>query len=392
VLTSSAAQALVFYGIGALAGAMIGLVSFHLVDLRQIYGFGLFEEGLALSIIALTRAALGLIVAIVISRVAVQPVLIAGLVILGLSNILAIWSGSGTVFLLSRGLASVGFVSLVTALPSAISAIGSIAVRQATMTMWGAYLPIGTALGIVMGMAAGQDWQLSFGLHTTLCAVMAGLLLLLPTKSADTVSETLDLRAFLSSVSVWLFALGFGTFAAVFLVVVGLLPSVLQDATGLDRVDAGLSASFVCLAGVATSVVLSIFTPNPAHFVWLVFSGFLASAAASVLFFMNLDAPVTATFAAVLIIAFSALVPSVVFASFPLLVDDTRHIILLSGLVTQFGNMGSLFGPPAVSQWSAVYGWSTAWLPLSLICLIGALLFILPGRRIARPAGSETLC
>jgi len=149
-----------------------------------------------------------------------------------------------------------------------------------------------------------------------------------------------------------------------------------------------IATSFICLADVATTVLLSIFPPNPAHFIRFVTLGFAASAAASILFFLNLDAPVTGTLAAVLIIAFSALVPSLVFASFPLLVEDTRHVMLLSGLVAQLGNMGSLIGPPVVSQWAALYGWSSASLPLSLLCLGGILLFIQPGRRIARSAGS----
>lgn len=390
-MNQGTAQAIVFYGVGALAAAMLGLVSVHLVILRQSFGFSPFEEGLALSMITLTGAAFGLIVAIVIARLAVKPVLLGGLVILGLSNILAIWGSSGTVFLLSRGLASIGFVSLAAALPGAISTIASVAVRRATLTLWGAYLPIGIALGILIGMATGQDWRLSFGLHTVLCAIMAGLLLRLPVESAGEATETLDLRVFLSSGAVWMFALGFGAFAAVFLVILGLLPSVLQDVAGLDPVGAGLSASFVCLSGVATSVVLSIVTPDPAHFLRLIAGGFLASAAAGALFFLHLDAPVTATIAAVLIIAVSALIPSLVFASFPLLVDDPRQIILLSGLVAQFGNMGSLFGPPAVSQWSAAYGWPSAWFPFGLLCLAGALLFMLPGRKIARSTEPELL-
>lgn len=362
---------------------MIGLVSFHLLDLRRDYGFSPFEDGLALSIITLTGAVLGLCVAIVISRLSVQHILLGGLAILGLSNILAILAVNGTVFLLSRGLASVGFIALVTAIPSAISAIASIPVRQATLTMWGAYLPIGIALGIILCMATGWNWQISFGVHTAMCVVMAGFLYFLPAESEDTDPGKLDIWAFLSSSTIWMFALGFGAFAAVFLVILGLLPSVLQDATGLSQFEAGLSTSFVCLAGVATSVALSIFPPKPAFFVCLVTCGFLVSAIGSVLFFMNLDVPVTATLAAMMIIVASALVPSLVFASFPLLVNDTRHIILLSGLVAQFGNMGSLLGPPIVRQWSTVYDWSSAWLPLSLICLAGALLFILPGRRIA---------
>jgi len=54
-LASSTARALVFHGIGALAAAMICLVSFHLVDLRMAHGFSPLEEGLALSVITLTQ-------------------------------------------------------------------------------------------------------------------------------------------------------------------------------------------------------------------------------------------------------------------------------------------------------------------------------------------------
>ncbi|MDE0695071.1 MAG: MFS transporter [Boseongicola sp.] len=375
-----------------MAASIVGIVSFQLLNLRESFGFDPITEGLALSVITLFGATIGFPIAALIVRLPIRAVLVAGLSIFLLSNFVAMSASSGSSFLASRCLAGLGFIVLVIAIPNVISTLPEKLVRQVTLTMWGAYLPLGIAVGIGIAMLSGENWKLSFGIHAASCALAVIALLFVDRGSMymgrrgmGRKTEFGNVRRLLTDPLVWLFSGGFCAFAGVFLIVIGMLPSLLQHATSLDQFSAGILTSLVCLFGVITSILLSVFPPSAARFSMITAIAFLASGTAGVFFFSYLDIAPLAIVAAIFIISITALVPSILFSSFPRVVESSDQITLLSGIVTQMGSLGSLTGPPLVTWWHHNYGHSNAWIPFGLICVAGTLLFWGAGRLMPRP-------
>ena len=387
-MTKCRSLAIIYYGVGLLAASTIGIVSYQLLNLRESFAFAAITEGLVLSVITLFGATIGFPAATLIVRLPIRAVLVAGLGILVVSDFSAVLSSSGAIFLASRGLAGLGFILLVTALPNVISALPEVNVRQVTLTMWGAYLPLGIAAGIGIAMLSGENWKLSFGIHAIFSGLAIIALFCSSTGSEVRNSTFGGVTRFLTDPLVWLFSGGFCAFAAIFFIIIGMLPSLLQDATSLDQFLAGILTSIVCLFGVITSILLSVFPPNAARFSTVTSIAFLTSGVVGVVFFSSLEVVPLAIVGAVLIIALTALVPSIVFSSFPQVVETTEQTTLLSGIVTQMGNLGSLTGPPLMTWWNHNYGLSDAWIPFVLICVIGTLLFWGAGRLMLRPISS----
>ena len=384
-MSACRSQAIVYYGVGLSAASIVGIVSFQLLNLRESFGFAPITEGLALSVITLFGATIGFPIASLIVRFPIRAVLVAGLGIFVVSNLVAISTSSGSGFLASRCLAGLGFILLVTALPNAISTLTEERVRQVTLTMWGAYLPLGIAVGIGIAMLPGENWKLSFGIHAAFCVLAIIALFCVDKGSMARKTNLGSVTRFLGNPLVWLYSGGFCAFAGVFLIVVGMLPSLLQHATSLDQFSAGILTSLVCLFGVITSILLSVFPPSAARFSMITAIAFLPSGAAGVVLFSTLDIALLAIVAAIFIISITALVPSIVFSSFPRVVESSDQTTLLSGIVTQMGNLGSLTGPPLVTWWHHNFGLSNAWIPFGLICVVGTLLFWGAGRLMPRP-------
>lgn len=378
-------RATFYLGLGLLSASALGIVSYFLVDLRRDLELSPVLEGFAVSLITLVGAAFGFLIGAAMRQISLGRALCAGLVVLGASSLVAALADGVSAFLLSRLAAGVGFTVLVIALPVAITLVEDAKPRRAALMMWGSFLPLGIAFGTGLAATGTSDWRLAFASHGALCLTAAGVALRLD--ACRSIPSEIGANPFtlLRDGVAMSFAGGFAAFAAIFLIVVVLLPGYLRTTTNLGAAHAGVLAAFVCATSTLTSLALAWLRPRLSCFFLIFAIGFAGSALAGSVFFLAADQPAVGVGAVIAVIVLSALVPSGVFASLTLVVPE-HDVGQLSGLVAQMGSLGSLVGPPLTTWWTAEFGWSTGWIPFCLICLFGTALFLQPSRRITAAA------
>ncbi|MGJ3262401.1 MAG: MFS transporter [Salinarimonas sp.] len=378
---SGSIRAAFYFSAGLLAASALGVASYYLVDLRRDLDLGPAVAGLAVSVITLVGAVFGFLVGTAITRVSVGACLSFGLAVLGASSLVAATADGAAAFLASRLVAGVGFTTLVAALPVAIALVDDALARRAALTMWGSFLPLGIALGTGIAAAATSDWRVALNAHGIVCLAAAAVALRIDAgrrmPKAENGARPLTLLRDRVALS---FAAGFAAFAAIFLIAVVLLPGYLRTAAALGDAQAGVVAAFVCATSALTSLALVCLLPRMRRFLPLVIVGFAGAALAGCVFYLASGSAVVGVAAAVVVIVLSALVPSGVFATLPLIASP-EDVGPLSGLVAQMGSLGSLVGPPLVTWWTAQFGWASGVVPFCAICLLGMALFVAPSRR-----------
>lgn len=369
-----------YYAVGLIASMSIGITAFYLVDIKRDLNLTAAMEGLSVSIITLIGACFGLFLGGMVDRTSTRISLSVGLLILALSDIMALYSEGAMPFLMSRLCAGIGFTVLVTAVPAAMSLERSESARRIVLALWGCYVPLGIALGMILSAITSTNWRAAFAIHAFACIVLlAGTQLGTHLVKGNLHNSVFHgLRRVLSNRRILLVAGGFSSFAAIFLVTVSILPRYLHRSSGLQAYDIGLLSTVVSASGVLASAIAAWLLHYIDRVTPLLVIGFAGSAISGILLF-SADTPVMVTVGAVSVIFFSGFIPSGIFASLPSLVAQSE-LGALNGIVAQAGSIGSFVGPPVVMWWTDVFGWSLGLVPFCGFCILGTLFLILASK------------
>ncbi|HNB47043.1 MAG TPA: MFS transporter, partial [Burkholderiaceae bacterium] len=256
--------------------------------------------------------------------------------------------------------------------------------------LWGAYMPSGTALALLVGpwvMAAGRWslWWWALALWTAAMALWVARRVPPDPRGhpqGPTVAPggwALRLRHTLGSRGPWLVALAFAVYSSQWLAVIGFLPSIYAQA-GLAGSAAGALTALASAANIVGNVgagrLLWRGWPAPR----LLGIGYVTMAlGALVAFGLPLgEGPVGALLRYAAVLAFSAvggLIPGALFSLAVKLAPGEQTVSTTVGWVQQCSSLGQFAGPPLVA-WvaAAVGGWHWTWAVTGSCSLLGLLL------------------
>ncbi len=351
----------------------IGKLPVAIPVLKDSMGLSLVEAGFLLSVVQMAGLALGLLVGTVADRLGARRVMLAGLVLLALGSLGGALAQSAALLLLSRVMEGLGFLWAVLPAPALLrQRVRDPATQSRALGWWGAYMPMGTALALLVGGAlvdvigwralwlllAGLSLLAALGLKVSLPADALGM----PTASGP---NSTGLRArlvrTLGAPGPWAVALAFFLYSGQWMAVIGFLPTIYQQAGHAGWVLGGLTAlaAGVNMTGnIGAGRGLARQTPPHrlllAGFVAMGLGGWLAFAAGSTMWWQYVGV--------LLFSAFGGLVPGTLFGIAVRLAPDESTVSTTVGWMQQWSALGQFIGPPLVAALAVhLGGWSGSW-------------------------------
>ncbi|MBM3386565.1 MAG: MFS transporter, partial [Betaproteobacteria bacterium] len=255
--------------------------------------------------------------------------------------------------------------------------------------VWGAYMPMGTALALLVGplFIPAWGWRLWWCWFAAVSLAMAvWLVRVIPADPAPQAAGRAGLgqrlQRTLGARGPWWVALCFGLYSGQWLAVVGFLPSI-YAAAGVSGVLLGVLTALAAAVNMGGNLAAGRLLQRgwrPRSTLWL---GFGAMALGSTLAFAAFtEAWPWLRFAGVLVFSgLGGLVPGTLFSLAVRLAPGEQEVAATVGWVQQLSALGQFIGPPVTAAVAAhAGGWQLTPLFTVGCCLGGAVLAVLAQR------------
>lgn len=366
--------------------------------LQQELGISLLQAGFLLSTVQVAGMLLGLIVGLGADKWGLRRSLLAGLLLMALASALGAGATSVGWLLGLRALEGLGF--LLIAMPGPALIRRSCAPSELGMRMgwWGAYMPLGSALGLLLGpwvlkLSSWQLWWLLLGAVSLLAAWVVWRKVpadtLTPLAHTQTRSRALAdsgwrprLALTLRTPGPWLVALSFMLYSGQWMGIVGFLPTIYGQA-GLSAEMAGMLTALVAAANLIGNVASGKLQQLGWSVGRCLQTGFVVMGLCAVLAYAQVGeqalAPLWLRFAAVFVFsAAGGLIPATLFTSAMRLAPSQGTVSTSVGFMQQWSCLGQFAGPPLLAAVAtAMGGWQWTWLITGLFCMAGLGLAVL---------------
>lgn len=370
---------------GVVAALHVGKLPPAVPILQQALGVSLLQAGFLLSLVQLAGMLLGLPAALLIPRFGARSVMLTGLLVLSMASAAGGMAEDATVLLITRALEGVGFLCVVLPAPGLLRTLLPPERLNFALGAWGAYMPLGAALALLigpwamMGVGVQWGWRVWWWGLSALSALLALLVSLgVPAFRSPSLEGSLrsspgmQMKRSVGSIGlvsltlrsrpVWLVALCFAMYSGQWLAVVGFLPAIYAQAGLAAGATAWLTA---VVAGVNIIGNLSagrmLQANRPA--VALLAAGFVAMAVGALVAF-GINATFPIRYGAVLLFSmFGGLIPGTLFSLAVRLAPSTTTVPTSVGWMQQWSAIGQFCGPPLVALVANQTGsWRLTWL------------------------------
>lgn len=357
----------------------IGKVPPALPALKLDLHLSIVATGWVLSSFSIIGAIFGCFAGALADRIGARTVTVVGLLSMAAASVAGAFSDSAALLLISRAVEGMAFVVIVVAIPSLLVASAAPEHRGFVPSLWGTYMPVGMALGLVLApvVLVSSSWRTLWEWNAALLVAAAALVGILKPPRLPPAAAVLTfsaIRRTLASRGAQVLAVMFAAYALQYLCVVGFLPTILQQQGVSPRVAGGLTA-IAALANAGGNLVASALVARRVP-VWrlMMFAAVVMGIASLGIFSASLS-PLARYLLVVLFTVTGGLVPASIFASVPAVVRETKTGAVTMGLLVQASHIGQLIGPPVVAA-VAVYagGWNMS--PVVLVPAAGVVIFM----------------
>jgi MFS family permease len=383
---ASRRTAIVVFAVGVTCALHIGKLPVAIPVLREALQLTLVQAGFLLSLVQLAGMTLGLAVGLMADRLGPRRVMLCGLVLLALGSAMGALAPATGALLMSRVLEGVGFLLAVLPAPGLLRRrVLHPPTLSRALGWWGAYMPLGTALALLLGGALidqlGWRWAWVALSLLSLCSALLLARLVAPDGAsahagAGQVGTAWGprLRTTLTAPGPWWVALAFFLYSGQWLAVVGFLPTIYAQAGyaaaavgGLSALAAGINmvgnicAGRLLARGVRPGVLLA----------W----GFCAMGLGSMVTFGAVGHPLAQYLAVLVFSGVGGLIPGTLFGLAVTLAPGEDTVSTTVGWMQQFSALGQFIGPPLVA-WVATQagGWQSTWWVTAASSALGLLL------------------
>jgi MFS family permease len=374
---------------GVSAALHVGKLAPALPVLADSLAVTLVQAGFLLSLVQLAGMTLGVVAGLAADGLGLKRTMVTGLLVLSAASVLGGWARDAHTLMLLRAAEGLGFLLASMPAPGLIRRLVEPARMNATLGLWGAYMPIGTALALLCGplAIAGIGWS---GWWWLLAAVSAGMAVWLwralpPDRehvhavgSAALHGWRVRLVQTVTARGPWLVALSFAVYSGQWLAVIGFLPTMYAQA-GLGAGAAGAATALAAAANMIGNIASGRILQRGGRPEHLLYIGFTVMAAGGFLAFApiwdGVDPQVAALVRYASVVMFSAvggLIPGTLFSLAVRLAPDERTVSTTVGWMQQYSSLGQFAGPPLVA-WVAARagGWHWNWLVIGACALVG---------------------
>ena len=371
---------------GVSAALHVGKLPTALPVLQAAMGVTLVEAGFLLSLVQLAGMTLGVAVGLAADGLGLKRTMTVGLAVLAGASLLGGWAQDAGTLMMLRAVEGLGFLLASMPAPSLIRKLVEPSRVSASLGLWGAYMPLGTALALlggpfVMGAVGWQGWWWLLAGVSAIMAVVLWVYLppdqdahpLQPRSHADRWSRRL--RRTVTSRGPWLVALAFAAYSSQWLSLIGFLPSMYAQAglaAGLAGAATALAAAVNMVGNIAAGRLLQGgFRPQV-----LLITGFTAMGLGGLVAFGAPADEVGLRYAAVLVFSMvGGLIPGTLFSLAVRLAPGESSVSTTVGWTQQWSSIGQFVGPPIVA-WVATLagGWTWSWV-VTGSCAVAGLVF-----------------
>jgi MFS family permease len=383
---------------GVVAALQVGKLPPALPALQADLGLTLVQSGFLLSIVQLAGLSLAMFMGLWADGMGLKRSMLSGLCLLALASALGGFATSVTALLTLRAIEGLGFLWVALPAPALIRRLVPPDKLSGMLGVWGAYMPTGTALALLVGplFIPAWGWGAWWWLFAAVSLGMAMLLLRsVPSdppagpftgQISDANRTNHGARQRLSRTlrasGPWLVALTFAMYSGQWLAVVGFLPSI-YAAAGVNGALLGVLTALAAAVNIIGNLVSGRLLQRgwaPRATLWL---GFGAMALGSTVAFAALtEGQPWLRFAGVLLFSgVGGLVPGTLFSLAVRLAPGEQQVATTVGWVQQLSALGQFVGPPGVAAVAAhAGGWQfTPWVTVGC-CAVGAVLAWAAGR------------
>jgi len=373
---------------GVVAALHIGKLPPAIPVLRDALGLTLVQAGFLLSLVQLAGMTLGVVFGVVADTLGSRRSMTLGLVLLALVSALGGLSPGVAALMLLRAAEGFGFLLVVLPAPGLVRSLVEPHRASAMMGLWGAYMPLATALALLCGplAIATIGWR---GWWEALAALSAAMAVWLwravpPDVRTVAVASTLALsslarlRLTLAARGPWLVAVAFAMYSGQWLAVIGFLPSIYLQ-SGIGGAAAGVLTAAVAAANMAGNIGSGRLLQRGVAPSRLLTIGFATMGLAATASFAGSGdaglAPALRYGAVLLFSGVGGLIPATLFALAVQLAPSEGTLATTIGWVQQWSALGQFAGPPLVAAVASVAGgWQWTWVATGACSVAGLLL------------------
>ena len=335
---------------GASVAMQIGKVGVAMPLLREEFAAGVLTASVYLSCISLLAALFGAMFGSFAFDVGVRRAGMAGLFLMAAASAIGAMAPGVVILMTARIIEAVALPLVVTAMPAIVQAATGRNMAAITFGIWAGWLPIGLAMGMVLGFFVLDDlgWR-GFYLLCALPPLLALILMLaVPRGLPRTLEVQKPKRRHLQGLDtpVLQMALVYCMFSASYLTFAGFLPSVAVDDFGFSARNASMLAAWAALLIVPANVATAFACSRGIGRRRLLGASLIGMALFGALFF-NGGVPMQARLAAGIAFALCAgMAPAIFWASIPRLSESSgAPSAVISGIFYQASGVGQLVGP-----------------------------------------------
>jgi len=383
--------ALVVVLCGVTCALHIGKLPVAIPILTQALGLTLVQAGFLLSVVQLAGLALGLLIGVLADRMGARQIMLAGLLLLATGSVAGAMAQDVHALLASRVLEGMGFLWAVLPAPAVLrQQVNHPPTLSRALGWWGAYMPMGTALALLLGGAfIGQmGWRALWVILAGLSLLAAwGLKVSVPPARQDPVVTSgggqglwQRLSRTLKAPGPWAVALAFFFYSGQWIAVIGFLPTIYQHAghSGwLLGALTALAAGINMTGNIAAGRWLARNTPPHR----LLIAGYVAMGLGGWLAFQAESLPWLQYGGVLVFSGLGGLVPGTLFGIAVRLAPDSDTVSTTIGWMQQWSALGQFAGPPLVAALVVFSGgWSSSWWFIAACSLAGSVVAAWIGR------------
>ena len=381
---------------GVVAALHIGKLPPAIPVLREALGLTLVQAGFLLSLVQLAGMTVGVVFGIVADGLSSRRSMTLGLALLSGASAFGGFTHDVTPLMLLRAAEGFGFLLVVLPAPGLVRSLVEPRRASAMMGWWGAYMPLATALALLVGplAIAAIGWRGWWWALAVLSAAMAMWLWhAVPANAASVAAAApsswlLRLRQTLAAPGPWLVAISFAMYSGQWLAVIGFLPSIYVQ-SGIAGSAAGVLTAAVAAVNMAGNIGSGRLLQRGVAPARLLRIGFTTMALAAVATFAGSgDAGLSPALRYAAVLLFSSvggLIPATLFALAVQLAPNEGTLSTTVGWVQQWSAFGQFAGPPLVAVVASTRGdWQWTWTVTGACSIVGLLLTVALSRQPAQ--------
>ena len=377
---------------GVVAALHVGKLPPAIPVLRDALDLTLVQAGFLLSLVQLAGMTAGVAFGVVADGLGSRLSMTLGLVLLAIVSALGGLVSDVAPLMVLRAAEGFGFLLVVLPAPGLVRSLVEPQRVSAMLGLWGAYMPLATALALLFGplAIAAIGWR---GWWWMLAALSAARALWLrhavPADAAAAGARPSSpwlarLRQTLAAPGPWLVALSFAMYSGQWLAVIGFLPSIYVQ-SGVAGTTAGVLTAAVAAANMAGNIGSGRLLQRGVAASRLLTIGFATMGLAATATFAGSDegglAPALRYLAVLLFSGVGGLIPATLFALAVRLAPSEGTLSTTVGWVQQWSAFGQFAGPPLTAAVaSATGGWQWTWVATGACSVVGLMLTAVLGR------------